>query len=149
MTRAPKPVYTNQPYGTTGDLNKRMLDIDAKEVTGRNNNIPPASINTTDNTRTVEAPEQRVSQVTGQENVTTTSMPTNMQLGNLDRATENINENILTGAMPLRPQNITIQDENGFPIARPNAEFKNSDMVSAYVQSGFNDDILNILIRTV
>ena len=99
MTRAPKPVYNNQPYGTTGDLNKRMLDIDAKEITGRNNNIPPASINTTDNTRTVEAPENEVAQITGQQGVTASPMlgqPTSML--DILRDTEFANENVTTGA---------------------------------------------------
>ena len=52
MTRAPKPMYTNQTYGTTEDLNKRLRNVDNvnfKEITGRNNNLPPAAVNTQDN----------------------------------------------------------------------------------------------------
>tara|TARA_R110002020_G_scaffold20976_3_gene70945 strand:+ start:186 stop:614 length:429 start_codon:yes stop_codon:yes gene_type:complete len=134
-----------------------------KGVDKRKLNVPPPARNTQDNTQAVrripgvDYGEQQA--LTEQQQAaplpkkTTPQTQTQgfpqMQLGTLDRATENADENILTGAMPLRPQNITVQDENGFPIARPNAEFRNSDMVSAYVQSGFNDDILNILIRTV
>lgn len=137
---------------------------------GRSTNLQPAAVNTQDTSRGMiegltagstygegQAIKTQISEGGGLPNTAREStlrqaqsqgLP-QMQLGNLDRATEKINENILTGAMPLRPGNITIQDESGFPIARPNTEFKNSDMVSAYVQSGFNDDILNILIRTV
>ena len=57
-------------------------------------------------------------------------------------------ENIMTGAQTIQPGNFTVSNAQDFPIARPGTEYKNSDMVSAYVQSGFNDDILNILIRT-
>ena len=137
---------------------------------GRSTNLPPAGGNTQDTSRGMiegltagstygegQAIKAQISEGGGLPSTAREStlrqaqsqgLP-QMQLGNLDRATENVDENILAGAMPLRPGNITVQDENGFPIARPNAEFRNSDMVSAYVQSGFNDDILNILIRTV
>ena len=66
----------------------------------------------------------------------------------IDRPTENMQENIMTGAQTIQPGNYTVSNAQDFPIARPGTEYKNSDMVSAYVQSGFNDDILNILIRT-
>lgn len=134
-----------------------------KGVDKRKLNVPPPARNTQDNTQAVRripgvdygeqqalTEQQQAAPLPKKTTPQTQSQGfSQMQLGTLDRATENADENILTGAMPLRPQNITVQDENGFPIARPNAEFRNSDMVSAYVQSGFNDDILNILIRTV
>lgn len=67
---------------------------------------------------------------------------------NIDRPTERQEESIMTGAQTIQPGNYTVSNAQNFPIARPGTEYKNSDMVSAYVQSGFNDDILNILIRT-
>ena len=67
----------------------------------------------------------------------------------IDRATERQEESIMTGAETIQPGNYTIRNEQNFTIARPGTEYKNSDMVSAYVQSGFDDDILNILIRTI
>ena len=73
MTRAPKPMYTNQTWGTTEELNERLRDVDNKEITGRNNNIPPASVNTTDQTRAIQPVEEEVAQITGQEGVTPTS----------------------------------------------------------------------------
>ena len=63
MTRAPKPMYTNQTYGTTEELNKRLRDVDNKEITGRNNNLPPAAVNTTDQTRTIQPVEEEVAQI--------------------------------------------------------------------------------------
>ena len=66
----------------------------------------------------------------------------------IDRATERQDESIMTGAQTIQPGNFTVSNAQNFPIARPGTEYKNSDMVSAYVQSGFNDDILNILLRT-
>ena len=67
----------------------------------------------------------------------------------LDRPTERQKESIMTGAQTIQPGNYTVSNAQNFPIARPGTEYKNSDMVSAYVQSGFDDDILNILIRTI
>jgi hypothetical protein len=72
----------------------------------------------------------------------------NTPLPSIDRPTEKMEENIMTGAQTIQPGNFTVSNAQNFPIARPGTEYKNSDMVSAYVQSGFNDDILNILIRT-
>ena len=69
-------------------------------------------------------------------------------LQSIDRPTEKMEENIMTGAQTIQPGNFTVSNAQNFPIARPGTEYKNSDMVSAYVQSGFNDDILNILLRT-
>lgn len=67
----------------------------------------------------------------------------------LDRPTERQEESIMTGAQTIQPGNYTVSNAQNFPIARPGTEYKNSDMVSAYVQSDFDDDILNILIRTI
>ena len=66
----------------------------------------------------------------------------------IDRPTERQEESIMTGAQTIQPSNFTVSNSQGNVIARPGTQYKNSDMVSAYVQSGFNDDILNILIRT-
>ena len=73
----------------------------------------------------------------------------NTPLPALDRPTERQEESIMTGAQTIQPGNYTVSNAQNFPIARPGTEYKNSDMVSAYVQSGFDDDILNILIRTI
>lgn len=66
----------------------------------------------------------------------------------IDRPTERQEESIMTGAQTIQPSNFTVSNSQGNVIARPGTQYKNSDMVSAYVQSDFNDDILNILIRT-
>ena len=66
----------------------------------------------------------------------------------IDRPTEKQEESIMTGAQTIQPGNFTVSNSQGNIIARPGTQYKNSDMSSAYVQSGFNDDILNILIRT-
>tara|TARA_Y100001973_G_C5188192_1_gene329202 strand:+ start:276 stop:686 length:411 start_codon:yes stop_codon:yes gene_type:complete len=102
MTRAPKPMYTNQTYGTTEELNRRLRDVDNKEITGRNNNLPPASINTTDQTRTIQPVEEEVAQITGQEGVSPVSnlgQTTNM----LDvlRDSDFANEDATAGASPV------------------------------------------------
>lgn len=102
MTRAPKPMYTNQTYGTTEELNKRLRDVDNKEITGRNNNLPPAAVNTTDQTRTIQPVEEEVAQITGQEGVSPVSdlgQTTNM----LDvlRDSDFANEDATAGASPV------------------------------------------------
>ena len=102
MTRAPKPMYTNQTYGTTEELNKRLRDVDNKEITGRNNNLPPAAVNTTDHTRTIQPVEEEVAQITGQEGVSPVSglgQTTNM----LDvlRDSDFANEDATAGASPV------------------------------------------------
>ena len=102
MTRAPKPMYTNQTYGTTEELNKRLRDVDNKEITGRNNNLPPAAVNTTDHTRTIQPVEEEVAQITGQEGVSPVSglrQTTNM----LDvlRDSDFANEDVTAGASPV------------------------------------------------
>ena len=66
----------------------------------------------------------------------------------IDRPTERQEESIMTGAQTIQPGKFTVSNSQGNVIARPGTQYKNSDMVSAYVQSDFNDDILNILIRT-
>ena len=66
----------------------------------------------------------------------------------IDRPKERQEESIMTGAQTIPPGNFTVSNSQGNVIARPGTQYKNSDMVSAYVQSDFNDDILNILIRT-
>jgi hypothetical protein len=66
----------------------------------------------------------------------------------IDRPTEKQEESIMTGAQTIQPGNFTVSNSQGNIIARPGTQYKNSDMASAYVQSDFNDDILNILIRT-
>ncbi len=102
MTRAPKPMYTNQTYGTTEELNERLRDVDNKEITGRNNNLPPAAVNTTDQTRTIQPVEEEVAQITGQEGVSPVSdlgQTTNM----LDvlRDSDFANEDVTAGASPV------------------------------------------------
>ena len=102
MTRAPKPMYTNQTYGTTEELNERLRDVDNKEITGRNNNLPPAAVNTTDQTRTIQPVEEEVAQITGQEGVSPVSdlgQTTNM----LDvlRDSDFANEDATAGASPV------------------------------------------------
>ena len=64
----------------------------------------------------------------------------------IDRPTERQEESIMTGAQTIQPSNFTVSNSQGNVIARPGTQYK-LDMVS-YVQSDFNDDILNILIRT-
>ena len=102
MTRAPKPMYTNQTYGTTEELNKRLRDVDNKEITGRNNNLPPAAVNTTDQTRTIQPVEEEVAQITGQEGVSPVSdlgQTTNML--NVLRDSDFANEDATAGASPV------------------------------------------------
>tara|TARA_R100000458_G_C8199365_1_gene190391 strand:- start:313 stop:702 length:390 start_codon:yes stop_codon:yes gene_type:complete len=95
-------MYTNQTYGTTEELNERLRDVDNKEITGRNNNLPPAAVNTTDQTRTIQPVEEEVAQITGQEGVSPVSdlgQTTNM----LDvlRDSDFANEDVTAGASPV------------------------------------------------
>lgn len=144
-----------------------------KGITKRNTNVPPPAINTQDNTigntqdntigiipgltaGTTYGEGQDIKRQVAEggklprtaRETTLRQAQTDFLSNKIDRPTEKITENIMTGVSSLKPGNYTVADAQNFPIARPGTEYKNSDMVSAYVQSGFNDDILNILLRT-
>lgn len=141
MTRAPKPMYTNQTWGTTAELNERLEEVDSKEITGRNTNVmyaPPG------NNQNFEAPPEEITQEQAAEIVANQGGQENILA--IDRITERPDENINTGIADI-PANAVIQNAEGFPVMRPGTEYKNSDLAAAWVKSGFNDDILNILIR--
>lgn len=136
-----------------------------KGITNRNANLPPAARNTQNNTiGMIPGLTKGVTYGEGQDIATqvevTGGLPSVEALPQtqvpmpkldlsqtIDRATEREQESIMAGATSLKPGNYTVADAQNFPIARPGTEYKDSDMVSAYVQSGFNDDILNILLR--
>ena len=138
MTRAPK--YTNQMYGTTEELNERLEQVDSKEITGRNNNVmyaPPGNNQNFEEERVTEKIIEEPDKGKGKGDMLEVSV---------DRATERPVEDIMQGAVTQLPANMALR-MNKFPFARPGVENKNTDLAAAWVKSGFNDDILNILIR--
>lgn len=154
---------SNKGQSTARESTLRNRQADA--FNGRSTNVQPAAVNTQNNTMgiipgltagTTYGEGQDIKrQVAEGGKLPSTARETTLRqaqtdfiTNRIDRPTEKITENIMTGANTLKPGNYTLADAQNFPIARPGTEYKNSDMVSAYVQSGFNDDILNILIRT-
>ena len=142
-----------------------LRDRQSAAFDGRSTNVQPAAINTNDNTRgiipgltagmTYGEGEDIKNQVAEGGGLPATARETTLRTrqgdflnNNIDRATEREEESIMTGAETIQPGNYAVSNSQNFPIARPGTEYKNADMVSAYVKSGFNDDILNILIRT-
>jgi len=142
-----------------------LRDRQTAAFDGRSTNVQPAAINTQDNTRgiipgltagmTYGEGQDIKTQVEEGGGLPSTARETTLRASqaeflnnSIDRPTERQQESIMTGAQTIQPGNYTVSNAQKFPIARPGTEYKNSDMVSAWVGSGFNDDILNILIRT-
>ena len=132
MTRAPKPMYTNQTYGTTEELNERQRDVDNKEITGRNNNLPPAAVNTQDNVNNAVVNPGQEETVSGSiatsetETINGDSVGiTNFDIFNVLRDSDFANENATAGAIP---PTITPQEEGDMNFAVLADLAENSDV---------------------